>query len=134
MSRPPIVFVIEDDASVLRSLARLLDASGFAVVPCASAEEFLALPEPDGPACIVTDIRMPGMTGFDLLEVLRGAGRHLPIILTSGDIDAAMALDVRSADVVRFLTKPFASDDLLGALVEAFRSQSAPATPPRSDR
>jgi two-component system, LuxR family, response regulator FixJ len=115
----PTVFVIDDDASVRRSLARLLESLGYAVVACASAEEFLALPDATGPACLVTDVRMPGMTGLDLLEVIKGSGRRLPIILSSGDIDAATAASSKASGVVRFLIKPFGAEDLIAAVDQA---------------
>jgi len=71
------------------------------------------------PACLVTDVRMPGMTGLDLLDVLRTREPSLPIILISGDADAGASAHPRAAGAVRVLLKPFASEDLLGALTEA---------------
>ena len=71
------------------------------------------------PACLVTDVRMPGMTGLDLLDVLRTRGPSLPIILISGDADASASAHPRAAGAVRVLLKPFTSEDLLGALTEA---------------
>ena len=71
------------------------------------------------PACLVTDVRMPGMTGLDLLDVLRTRGPSLPIILISGDADAGASSYARAAGAVRYLLKPFASEELIGALPEA---------------
>jgi FixJ family two-component response regulator len=105
--------------SVRRSLSRLLASAGYEVITCSSAEEFLGLASVPRPACLVTDVRMPGMTGLDLLDVLRTRGPSLPIILVSGDGDAAASAHARAAGAVRFLLKPFPSEDLLGALAEA---------------
>lgn len=111
--------VIDDDLSVRRALARLLASAGYEVITCASAEEFLAMPSVPRPMCLVTDVRMPGMTGLDLLDVLRTREPSLPVILLSGDADADVAAYAHAAGAVRFLLKPFASEDLLGALTEA---------------
>jgi len=112
------IFIVDDDLSVRRSLARLLMSAGYDVVACATAEEFLAL-DVARPACLVTDVRMPGMTGLDLLEALRSSGRDLPIILSSGDADAATAAQASARGAFRFVSKPFEPDELLGALEEA---------------
>jgi FixJ family two-component response regulator len=113
------VVVIDDDLSVRRSLTRLLASAGYGVIACSSAEEFLAMSSVPRPACLVTDVRMPGMTGLDLLDVLNRRGPSLPIILISGDADPSAPAHARAAGAVRFLLKPFASEDLLGALAEA---------------
>jgi two-component system response regulator FixJ len=119
MSSDVTVVVIDDDLSVRRALARLLASAGYEVIICSSAEEFLAMPSIPRPACLVTDVRMPGMTGLDLLDVLCTRRPSLPIILVSGDADAGAAAHARAAGAVRFLLKPFSSEDLLGALAEA---------------
>ena len=116
--RDATIFIVDDDLSVRRSLARLLMSAGYDVVACATAEEFLAL-DVARPACLVTDVRMPGMTGLDLLEALRSSGRDLPIILSSGDADAATAAQASARGAFRFVSKPFEPDELLGALEEA---------------
>jgi two-component system response regulator FixJ len=122
------VIVVDDDLSVRRSLTRLLVSAGYEVITCSSAEEFLGMPSVTHPACLVADVRMPGMTGLDLLEALRTRRPSLPIILISGDADADAPSHARAAGAVRFLLKPFASEDLLGALAEALdRDRSAPA-------
>jgi FixJ family two-component response regulator len=128
MSARPTVFVIDDDLSVRRSLGRLLLSAGYEMVACASAEEFLGLSDLAHPSCLLTDIRMPGMTGLDLLEAIKLRGGDIPVILSSGDVDAATAAHARASGAIRFLLKPFSSTELLAALDEAFERDRA-ATP-----
>ncbi len=115
------VFVVDDDVSVRQSMRRLLTSVGYDVVVCGSAAEFLSLPERPRPSCLVTDLRMPGKTGLDLQEALRRSGRELPLIVSSGQADAATAARVRAAGALRFLVKPFDVRDLLAAVSEALR-------------
>lgn len=115
------VFVVDDDASVRQSMRRLLTSVGYDVVVCGSAAEFLSLPNRPRPSCLVTDLRMPGKTGLDLQEALRRSGRELPLIVSSGQADAATAARVRAAGALRFLVKPFDVRDLLAAVSEALR-------------
>ena len=115
------VFVVDDDVSVRKSTGRLLMSAGYDVIVCESAAEFLALTDRPRPSCLLTDLRMPGKTGFDLQDALRRSGRELPIIVSSGQADAATVARVRAAGAIRFLAKPFAASDLLGAVAEAIR-------------
>ena len=115
------VFVVDDDASVRQSIRRLLTEEGYDVVVCGSAAEFLSLPNRPRPSCLVTDLRMPGKTGLDLQDALRRSGRELPLIVSSGQADAATAARVRAAGALRFLVKPFDVRDLLAAVSEALR-------------
>ena len=115
------VFVVDDDASVRQSMRRLLTSVGYDVVVFESAAEFLSLPDRPRPSCLVTDLRMPGKTGLDLQEALRRNGRELPMIVSSGQADAATAARVRAAGALRFLVKPFDVSDLLAAVSEALR-------------
>ena len=82
-----LVFIVDDDASVRKSLARLVRAAGFDVETFASARDFLARPRYDGPSCLVLDVRMPGLTGLDLQEALATAGQRLPIVFITGHPD-----------------------------------------------
>lgn len=122
MKQSPTIFVIDDDLSVRRSLRRLLGTAGYDVIECGSAQEFLALRVMTGPTCLVTDVRMPGMTGLDLIDVMRRGGSDLPVILSSGDIDAATASHARRSGAIRFLRKPFTSDELFAAIEAALDS------------
>jgi FixJ family two-component response regulator len=131
MSACPTVFVIDDDPSVRRSLGRLLMSAGYEVVACASAEEFLGLSTLPHPSCLLTDVRMPGMTGLDLLEAIRVRGADVPVILSSGDVDAATAAHARANGAIRFLLKPFASKELFAALEEAIERDRATMRSPR---
>jgi two-component system, LuxR family, response regulator FixJ len=119
------VFVVDDDVSVRKSTGRLLMSAGYDVVICASAAEFLSLTDRPRPSCLLTDLRMPDKTGFDLQDALRRSGRELPIIVSSGQADAATVARVRAAGAVHFLAKPFAASDLLGAVAEAIRRDQA---------
>ena len=125
MSTCATVFVIDDDLSVRRSLGRLLMSAGYEVVACTSAEEFLGLSNLAHPSCLLTDVRMPGMTGLDLLEAIRVRGGDIPVILSSGDVDAATAAHARANGAFRFLLKPFASTELFAALEEAIERDRA---------
>ena len=80
----PLVFIVDDDSSVRRSLARLVRAAGFDVETFASAREFLARPRYDGVSCLVLDVRMPGLTGLDLQETLAAAGQRVSIVFITG--------------------------------------------------
>jgi len=112
-----VVFIVDDDASLRRSLRNLLKSAGFEVAACASAEAFLASGDRDSAACLVVDLRMPGMSGLDLLSHLASTGSPIPtIILTAHGDDAARRRSMR-AGAFAFFEKPFKS----AALVDAVR-------------
>jgi two-component system, LuxR family, response regulator FixJ len=112
------VYVIDDDASVRRALGRLLNVSDYAVVLCESAAAFLSLRTVERPCCLVVDVRMPGLTGFDLQESLNAEDRRLPIVFITGHGDATMAARALASGAKAFLSKPV--DD--GPLLEAVRA------------
>jgi two-component system response regulator FixJ len=121
-----IVHVVDDDAAARESLAFLLASAGMANRTYASAELFLsAIPEL-GRGCIVTDVRMPGMSGLDLLGQLREAKVNLPVIVITGHGDVPLAVEAMKLGAVDFIEKPF-NDDLLLASIETAiaRAQSA---------
>jgi FixJ family two-component response regulator len=115
----PTVFVVDDDLSVRRGLERLLRLAGYRVETFTSAREFLARVAPDGPSCLVLDVRMPEQNGFDLHEALAARGRPLPVIFITGHGDIPMAVRAMKAGAVDFLTKPFDVEALFHAVRQA---------------
>jgi FixJ family two-component response regulator len=115
----PVVFVVDDDASVRKSLSRVVSSAGYAVELFASAREFLARERVTGPCCIVLDVRMPGLTGLDLQETLAGAAHRMPIIFITGHGDISMSVKAMKGGAVDFLTKPFDVESLLDAIERA---------------
>ena len=119
MPTDDIVHVIDDDDAVRDSLSFALTAARLAVVTYASALDFLrALPEIRG-GCIVSDIRMPGITGLELLKRLREGGTRLPVIVVTGHGDVPAAVEAMKLGAVDFLEKPFDEEDLLAAIRSA---------------
>jgi len=122
----PIVFVVDDDVSVRRSTERLLRSAGLKVQTFTSAREFLMSPRPEGPACLVLDVRMPGLSGMDLQRELTQSGINIPIIFVTGHGDIPMSVRAMKAGAVEFLTKPFRTRGLLDAVHAALeRDRSA---------
>lgn len=119
MMAAAVVFVVDDDASVRKSLTRLISEAGYTVQTFASAREFLARAPSAGPSCVVLDVRMPGLTGLDLQQTLAGAAHEIPIIFITGHGDVSMSVKAMKAGAVDFLTKPFAGKDLLEAIQRA---------------
>lgn len=115
----PMVFVVDDDASVRKSLTRVLAASGYAVEQFASAGEFLARELYARPCCLVLDVRMPGLSGLDLQTALAVAGRRLPIVFVTGHVDVPMTVKGMRNGAVDWLTKPFGAKELLNAVERA---------------
>ncbi|HNQ89565.1 MAG TPA: response regulator [Verrucomicrobiota bacterium] len=115
----PTVFIVDDDPSFLRSLARLLRASHFRVVVHASAVEFLAGLKPDMPGCVITDLRMPGMDGIALQEALSKAGSPLPIVFLTAHGDIPTTVQAIRGGAEDFLTKQAPKADLLAAVRRA---------------
>ena len=115
----PIIFVIDDDASVRKSLSRLLDAVGFSTESFASADQFLKRERFEGIGCIILDVRMPGLSGMDLQDELNKADYSMPIIFITGHGDIPMSVQAMKKGAVDFLPKPFDEDQLLDALRKA---------------
>jgi FixJ family two-component response regulator len=121
----PIVFVIDDDPSVRRSLARLFRSAGYAVETYPSAVEFLQSESgPPRPGCIVLDIRMPELDGLDLQEELAGRDYALPIVFITGHGDIPTAVIAMKKGAVDFLSKPFDDEELLRAVQSALARES----------
>ena len=115
----PVVFVVDDDASLRHALTNLFRSVGLRVETFGSAREFLAGPRPDAPGCLVLDVRLPGLSGLDLQHELAAAQIDLPIIFMTGYGDIPMTVRAMKAGAVEFLTKPFRDQDLLDAIQQA---------------
>jgi FixJ family two-component response regulator len=114
-----VIFVVDDDPSVRKSLTRVLTSAGYAVEAFASARDFLAREPLVGPCCVVLDVRMPGLTGLDLQEALAGSGHGIPIVFITGHGDISMSVKAMKGGAVDFLTKPFDVESLLEAVQRA---------------
>jgi FixJ family two-component response regulator len=115
----PLVLVVDDDPSVRRSLTRLLASAAYAVEAYASAREFLAREPYPGPCCLVLDVRMPGLTGIQLQEMLTATGRRMSIVFVSGHADVRTSVKAMKAGAVDLLTKPVDVQDLIDAIQRA---------------
>jgi FixJ family two-component response regulator len=111
----PVVFVIDDDASVREALAGLLRSVGLEVHMFPSTQEFLQRPRPDAPGCLVLDVRLPGRSGLDLQRELSETSIHLPTVFITGYGDIPMSVRAK-AGAIEFLTKPFHDQELLDAV------------------
>ncbi|MFZ0732415.1 MAG: response regulator transcription factor [Candidatus Sulfotelmatobacter sp.] len=123
--RAPIVFVVDDDPSVRRSIKRLIGSVGLQVELFGSAQEFLLSKRPDAPSCLVLDIRLPGISGLDFQHELAEANIHIPIIFITAHGDIPMTVRAMKAGAVEFLTKPFREQDLLDAIQVALERDRA---------
>ena len=112
----PIVFVIDDDASVREAVEDLLRSVDLQVMSFGSTQEFLRSKRPETTGCIVLDVRLPGPSGLDLQRVLMESGIHLPIIFISGHGDIPMSVRAMKSGAVEFLTKPLREQELLDAI------------------
>src|SRR5467141_951828 len=115
----PLVFVVDDDASIRDSLSNLSRSMGLKVQTFASAQEFLTSPRPDAPSCLVLDVQLPGLSGLDLQQELAKVGVRIPIIFITGHGDIPMTVRAMKAGAIEFLTKPFQDEDLLNAVEQA---------------
>ena len=113
------VLVVDDDASVREALSDLFQSVGLTVEVYASAQEFLKNERPEGPGCLVLDVRLPGKSGLDFQQELSAANINLPIVFLTGHGDIPMSVRAMKAGAVEFLTKPFREQDLLDAVQTA---------------
>jgi len=120
-----VVFVVDDDASMRRSLDTLLRSVGLDVQLFSSAQEFMPAKRPDVPGCIVLDVRLPGMSGLAFQEELAKTGVALPVIFVTGHGDVPMTVRAMKAGAVEFLTKPFDDQVLLDAVHAAIERDRA---------
>lgn len=117
----PIVFAVDDDASMREALSRLFRSTGLRAQVFASAQEFLRFKRPDAPACLVLDVRLPGLSGLDLQRELAATGLAIPIIFITGHGDIPMSVQAMKDGAVEFLTKPFREQALLDAIQQAIQ-------------
>ncbi len=114
-----VVYVVDDDESVRRALARLIRGAGFGVETFASASAFLACPVADHAACLVLDVRLPGASGLDLQSALAESGRSMPIVFITGYASVPMSVRAMKGGAVDFLQKPFDEQELLDSVGRA---------------
>jgi RNA polymerase sigma factor (sigma-70 family) len=108
--------VIDDDSDLRASVGRLLRSIGLEVRPFASIADFLKAGPPDGPTCLVLDVRLPGQSGLDLQRELAVTNKELPIIFITGHGDIPMSVQAMKGGAIEFLTKPFRDQDLIDAI------------------
>ena len=121
----PTVCVVDDDLSVREALANLLESVGFDAQLFSSTEQFRRASRPDGPSCLVLDLRLPGTNGLDFQESLQRAGISIPIVFITAHGNVPMASRALKAGAVEFLMKPFRKDELLAAIREALQRDCA---------
>src|ERR1700733_10738404 len=112
----PTVLVIDDDPDLRASVGRLLRSLGLATLLFASISDFLKFDQPDGPTCLVLDVRLPGQSGLDLQRELAAANKEIPIIFITGHGDIPMSVQAMKGGAIEFLTKPFRDQELLDAI------------------
>jgi FixJ family two-component response regulator len=115
------VFVVDDDAEVRAAIQRLLKTVGLHAEAFASAKDFLQRSMPQGPSCLILDVRLPGMSGLDVQRKLAAAGINLPIIFITAHADVPLAVRAMKSGAVEFLTKPVRGQDLLDAVEQALQ-------------
>jgi len=115
----PVVFVVDDDASMRDALSNLFRSVGLRVEVFGSAPEFLQSKFPDVASCLILDIRLPRLSGLDFQADLAKAGIHIPIVFMTGHGDIPMTVRAMKAGAVDFLTKPFRDQDMLDAVTAA---------------
>ena len=112
----PSVLVIDDDPEFRDSVVRLLRTVGLAARQFSSVPDFLKADPPEGPTCLVLDVRMPGRSGLELQRDLAAANRQVPIIFITAHADVPMTVQAMKGGALEFLTKPFRDQDLLDAV------------------
>ncbi len=118
---PATVFVIDDDEDVRASIQRLLKTVGLHGEVFASAQDLLQRKMPEGPSCLILDIRLPGMSGLEVQRKLVAAGISIPIIFITAHADVDMAVRAMKLGAVEFLTKPFRPQELVDAVQQALQ-------------
>ncbi len=124
MTTPATVFVVDDDSDIRDSLSWLMGTVGLGVKTYASADEFLRDFRPEGPSCLVVDIRMPGISGLDLFEMLVARGEMIPVLFITAHADVPMAIRAMKSGAAEFLEKPFHRQTLLDKVQNAIKSDA----------
>jgi FixJ family two-component response regulator len=120
----PTVYVVDDDASIREALSSLVRSVGLGVETFSSAKAFLEHKRSEAPACLVLDVRLPGLSGIELQRELAGADHQIPIIFITGHGDIPMSVRAMKAGAIEFLTKPFRDQDLLDAIQHAIEQDA----------
>ena len=120
-----IVFVVDDDVAIREALASLIGSVGLPVECFASPQEFLRSRQCDCPSCLILDVRMPGLSGFELHRELVRAERQIPIIFVTAHGDIPMAVQAMKEGAIDFLAKPFREEELLEAIWKALERDAA---------
>jgi len=121
----PVVVIIDDDPDIRDALQGLLETVNLQAAPFATASEFLASKRPQGPCCIVVDVRLPGLSGLDFQQELARENIPIPLIFITGHGDIPMSVRAMKSGAVEFLTKPLRDQDLLDAIQAALRRDRA---------
>jgi FixJ family two-component response regulator len=119
------VYLVDDDPAVRKALNRLIAAAGYEVETFADAAAYLAAPSPEGAGCLVVDVRMPGMSGFDLQGWIAGTGRSLPVVFITGHGDEDVRAHALRSGAVDLLFKPVDEARLVAAIEKAFAATVA---------
>ncbi len=125
MSQLPVIYVVDDDEVVRDSLVALLQTRSYEAVGFASSRDFLDLPAPAAEGCLIVDVHMPGMTGLELLELLRSRDDQIPAVIITGKRDAAVVAKAAELRAIAVLDKPIAHPSLFAAIHKAL-GPSAP--------
>ena len=122
MTSQPTVFVVDDDPAINQAVAELVELIGLKALTYTSASEFLEDFRPCGPACLVLDIRMPGMSGLELQRKLVEAKQAVPVVVITGHGDVRMAVEAMKLGAIEFLEKPFRAQELCDSIQKAIRA------------
>lgn len=122
---PATVFVVDDDADVREATLRVLKTVGLQAEAFATAKDFLKRNSPQGPSCLILDVRLPGMSGLDVQQKLVEAGTRIPVIFITAHADVPLAVRAMKMGAVEFLTKPFRNQDLVDAVQHALAHDEA---------
>src|SRR5260221_8526095 len=116
MIEPPTIIIVDDDPEIREALGSLIRSVGLQTKALASVPEFLNEGRPDGPTCLVLDVRLPGRSGLDFQRELSASNIHVPIIFITGHGDIPMSVQAMKGGAIEFLTKPFRDQELLDAI------------------